>query len=145
MRLAVDYGVDKTNLPPIICSWPLAVNNTTLVSARGIPSSIQRCVPSTGLSVITFSPSFDTLMRDLVGHDRQPSAFLVYLLLWRETHGSNKKTTQLALIDIAEAVGLSKRGVQDALGHLGKRKLIAVERDSITAVPVYTVLRPWRR
>jgi DNA-binding GntR family transcriptional regulator len=87
----------------------------------------------------------DTLMRDLVGHDRQPSAYLVYMFLWRETHGRNQKTTQLALIDIAEAVGLSKRGVQDALGHLGRRKLIAVERDSITAVPVYTVLRPWRR
>ena len=30
----------------------------------------------------------DTLMADLVGHDRQPSAFLVYLFLWRRTHGS---------------------------------------------------------
>ena len=87
----------------------------------------------------------DTLMRDLVGHDRQPSAFLVYAFLWRETHGRQRPTTQLALIDIAEAVGLSKRGVQDALGHLGKRKLIAVARESITAVPVYSVLRPWRR
>lgn len=87
----------------------------------------------------------ETLMRDLVGHDRQPSAYLVYLFLWRETHGRQQPTTQLALIDIAENVGLSKRGVQDALGHLGKRKLIAVERESITAVPVYTVLRPWRR
>ena len=49
----------------------------------------------------------DTLMRDLVGHDRQPSAYLVYLLLWRETHGRTRKTAQLALIDIAEAAGLS--------------------------------------
>ena len=87
----------------------------------------------------------ETLMRDLVGHDRQPSAYLVYLFLWHETHGKKKPATQLALIDIAENVGLSKRGVQDALGHLGRRKLIAVERESITAVPVYTVLRPWRR
>jgi CRP-like cAMP-binding protein len=87
----------------------------------------------------------DTLLRDLVGHDRQPSAFLVYLFLWRETHGRKQPTVRLALIDIAENVGLSKRGVQDALGHLAKRKLIAVERESITAVPVYTVLRPWRR
>jgi len=87
----------------------------------------------------------DTLMRDLVGHDRQPSAYLVYLFLWHETHGRKRATTQIALIDIAEGVGLSKRGVQDALGHLGRRKLIAVERESITAVPVYTVLRPWRR
>ena len=87
----------------------------------------------------------ETLMRDLVGHDRQPSAYLVYVFLWHETHGKKLATAQMALIDIAEGVGLSKRGVQDALGHLGKRKLIAVERESITAVPVYTVLRPWRR
>ncbi|HYE88115.1 MAG TPA: hypothetical protein VEA16_17250 [Vicinamibacterales bacterium] len=87
----------------------------------------------------------ETLMRDLVGHDRQPSAYLVYLFLWHETHGRRQATTQMALIDIAENVGLSKRGVQDALGHLARRKLIAVERASITAVPVYTVLRPWCR
>ena len=87
----------------------------------------------------------DTLMPDLVGHDRQPSAFLVYLSLWRQTHGSGKPTVQVALLDIGEATGLSKRAVQDALGHLGKRKLIAVARESITAVPVYMVLRPWRR
>ena len=64
----------------------------------------------------------DTLMRDLVGHDRQPSAYLVYVFLWHETHGRKQPTTQMALIDIAEGVGLSKRGVQDALGHLGKRQ-----------------------
>lgn len=87
----------------------------------------------------------DTLMRDLVGHDRQPSAFLVYLALWRQTHGSGEATTQVALGDIAEATGLSKRAVQDALGRLGRRKLISVARESITAIPVYTVLRPWRR
>ena len=87
----------------------------------------------------------DPLMRSLIGHDRQPSAFLVYLFLWHETHGRKQATTQMALIDIAEGVGLSKRGVQDALGHLARRKLIAVARESITAVPVYTVLRPWRR
>ena len=87
----------------------------------------------------------DTLIRELVGHDRQPSAFLVYLFLWNETHGKKKTTVQVALLDIAEGVGLSKRGVQDALGKLAKRKLIEVARESITAVPVYTVLRPWRR
>jgi hypothetical protein len=32
-----------------------------------------------------------------------------------------------------------------ALGWLAKRKLIDVARASVTAVPVYTVLRPWRR
>jgi DNA-binding GntR family transcriptional regulator len=87
----------------------------------------------------------DTLMRDLVGHDRSPSAFLVYLHLWRLTHGRGRPQVQVALLDIAQEIGLSKRSVQDALGWLSKRKLISVARESITAVPVYTVLRPWRR
>ena len=85
----------------------------------------------------------DSLMPDLVGHDRQPSAFLVYLFLWRGTEGHG--TVRVALRDIAEATGLSKRAVQAALSWLVKRKLIAVARASMTAVPVYTVLRPWRR
>jgi hypothetical protein len=87
----------------------------------------------------------DTLMADLVGHDRQPSAFLVYLYLWRHTHAGGGPTVQVALLDIAEATGLSKRAVQDALGRLATRRLLTVARASITAVPVYTVLRPWRR
>jgi len=87
----------------------------------------------------------DTLMPDLVGHDRQPSAFLVYLFLWRRTHGAGETTIRVALLDIADATGLSKRAVQEALGRLAKRKLLTVARESITAVPVYTVLRPWRR
>jgi len=87
----------------------------------------------------------DTLMPDLVGHDRRPSAFLVYLFLWRRTHGAGETTIQVALLDIADATGLSKRAVQEALGRLAKRKLLTVARASITAVPVYTVLRPWRR
>ena len=53
----------------------------------------------------------DTLMPDLVGHDRQPSAFLVYLYLWRQTHGSGAPTTQVALLDIADA-----NGAVEALG-----------------------------
>jgi Mn-dependent DtxR family transcriptional regulator len=87
----------------------------------------------------------DTLMRDLVGHDRRPSAFLVYLHLWRETHGKGESKAQVALLDIAQAIGLSRRSVQDALAWLARRKLITVSRESITAVPVYTVLRPWCR
>ena len=87
----------------------------------------------------------DSLMPDLVGHDRQPSAFLVYLFLWRLAHGSGVATTQVALRDIAEGSGLSKRAVQGALAWLVKRRLLGVARESITAVPVYTVLRPWRR
>ena len=87
----------------------------------------------------------DTLMVDLIGHDRQPSAFLVYLFLWRRTHGDEQPTVQVALQDIAEQTGLSKRSVQSAIAWLAKRKLVTVARESITAIPVYTVMRPWRR
>ena len=87
----------------------------------------------------------DSLMPDLIGHDRQPSAFIVYLYLWRQTHGEHRDTAQVALQDIAESTGLSKRSVQDAVSWLSKRKLVSISRASITAVPVYTVLRPWKR
>lgn len=95
---------------------------------------------------VTLDPYiFDTLMADLVGHDRQPSAYLVYLALARRTLGANRAHVAIALQDIAEATGLSKRTVQAALAHLVYRRCIAVERASVTAVPSYTVLRPWRR
>lgn len=87
----------------------------------------------------------DTLMPDLVGHDRQPSAFLVYLHLWRCTHGGGRTRVRVSLSDIAEATGLSKRAVQHALGALARRKLVSLVRESITAVPAYTVHRPWRK
>jgi hypothetical protein len=87
----------------------------------------------------------ESLMRDLVGHDRQPSAFIVYLHLWWRTHGSRQESAQVALQDIAEDTGLSKRAVQAAITWLSKRKLLSISRASITAVPVYVVLRPWKR
>jgi len=87
----------------------------------------------------------DTLMADLVGHDRQPSAFLVYLFLWRRTHGSGETSAQVSLLDISTATGLSKRAVQEALRLLAKRRLLSIQRAGITAIPVYTVRRPWVR
>ena len=87
----------------------------------------------------------DTLMADLVGHDRQPSAFLVYLSLYRHTHGTGRPTAQLSLMDLATGTGLSKRAVQEALRWLSKRRLLSLTRESITAVPVYAVKRPWIR
>jgi hypothetical protein len=87
----------------------------------------------------------DTLMADLIGHDRLPSAFCVYLLLWRHTHGVGAPSAQLSLHDLATGTGLSKRGVQEALRWLAKRKLISLSRENITAIPVYTVKRPWAK
>lgn len=87
----------------------------------------------------------DTLMADLIGHDRQPSAFCVYLLLWRYTHGVGQPSVQLSLFDLATGTGLSKRAVQEALRWLSKRRLLSLQREGITAIPVYTVKRPWAR
>jgi hypothetical protein len=87
----------------------------------------------------------DSLMADLVGHDRQPSAFLVYLFLWRRTLGSGEPTARASLLDISLGTGLSKRAVQEALRLLAKRRLLSIQRESITAIPVYEVLRPWMR
>ena len=87
----------------------------------------------------------DTLMRDLVGHDRQASAFLVYLYLWWLTERSSEARVAVSLNELADGTGLSKRGVQDAIARLHKRKLISIKRESITAVPEYAVLRPWSR
>jgi hypothetical protein len=86
----------------------------------------------------------ETLMPDLVGHDRQPSAFLVYLLLWAETAGG-ERPVEISLGRIAGGTGLSKRTVQDAVAHLVRRELVSTERESITAVARYDIHRPWRR
>jgi hypothetical protein len=86
----------------------------------------------------------DVLMQDLVGHDRQPSAFLVYLFLWRATDGARGKV-EIALRDISEGTGLSKRAVQDAIARLSARELLRAERASITAVSSFQLLRPWAR
>ena len=87
----------------------------------------------------------DTLMADLIGHDRQPSAYLVYLFLYRHSHGAGTASVQLSLFDLATGTGLSKRAVQEALRWLAKRRLLSLQRAGITAIPVYTVKRPWIR
>lgn len=86
----------------------------------------------------------DTLMPDLTGHDRSPSSFLVYLLLWRKGRGRGRKAS-LSLREIAEGTGLSRRTVQAALDRLEARALISSQRESITAVPTYRVHTPWAR
>jgi hypothetical protein len=85
----------------------------------------------------------DTLMPDLVGHDRQPSALIVYLFLWLQTGG--RGSAQISLLDIGLGTGLSKRAVQDALRLLAKRRLVSIQRDSVTSIPIYAIKRPWIR
>jgi DNA-binding GntR family transcriptional regulator len=86
----------------------------------------------------------DTLMADLVGHDHQPSAFLVYLQLLHRSARQRGKI-QLSLRELVELTGLSKSAVQSALRTLTRRRLVIASRAAVTAVPAYTVLKPWRR
>jgi DNA-binding MarR family transcriptional regulator len=86
----------------------------------------------------------DVLMRDLVGHDHQPAAFLVYLYLYRQAQGCRWHTVTASLRTVAEATGLSKSAVQIALATLQRRQLIKSRRAHRTATPQHQVLRHWR-
>jgi hypothetical protein len=87
----------------------------------------------------------DVLMRDLVGHDHIPSAFLVYLHLWAEAERHEKGVVAASHQMIAEATGLSKSAVQKGVRCLVGRKLLRAHKHSVTATPEYRVLRPWKR
>ena len=86
-----------------------------------------------------------SLMPDLVGHDKQPSAFLVYLYLWSRGEESRDGCVVVSHQRMSEDTGLSKSAVQAAGRTLSRRRLIRVERESITAVPSYETLRPWQK
>ncbi len=85
----------------------------------------------------------DTLMRDLVAHSRSAATFLVYLQLYRHTHGEGRESIAMSHAVLADLIGLSKRSVQNSITHLLYRRLIRQRKARPTAVPVYTVLTPW--
>ena len=87
----------------------------------------------------------DVLMRDLVGHDRQPAAYLVYLYLYGQAARDKWKPVAKSLRDLADATGLSKSAVQTALENLRRRELINTTSDHATAIPRHRVLRHWRK
>jgi hypothetical protein len=49
----------------------------------------------------------DVLMRDLVGHDRRPASFLVYVWLTAQ-QARRQGPVQVSYQELAESVGLSK-------------------------------------
>jgi DNA-binding GntR family transcriptional regulator len=85
----------------------------------------------------------DVLLRDLVGHDHSPAAFVVYLHLWRQTVGERMKSVRLSHSQIAEETGLSKSAVQQALRILHRRGLVKSRREHLTATPEHRIERPW--
>ena len=87
----------------------------------------------------------DVLMPDLVGHDRRPSAFIVYLFLLRHATPARQGKVSVSLQTIATKTGLSKSSVQAALRHLRLRHLIDPGVVATVTDPVRAVQRPWIR
>ncbi len=87
----------------------------------------------------------DTLMPDLIGHDRAASAFIVYLKIWHATGGPGRRGAVLSLSTLAVETGLSKSAVQASLRLLRRRGLVDSRRDGPTAIPAHRVMAPWRR
>ena len=87
----------------------------------------------------------DVLMRDIVGHDRQPAAYLVYLHLYSQAARIRWRAVPASVRVVAEATGLSKSAVQSALDLLRRRKLIESSSEHATATAAHRVLRPWQR
>jgi DNA-binding MarR family transcriptional regulator len=87
----------------------------------------------------------DVLMRDLLGHDQKPAAFLVYLHLYGHAARSKWQPFNASARTIAEATGLSKSAVHAALMHLRRRQLIKTTAAHATATPRHRVLRHWRK
>jgi len=70
---------------------------------------------------------------------------VVYVYLWHRTFGEGAKSVRASHQFISSETGLSKSGVQAALRHLARRKLVKSVRETQTATPEHFVLRPWRR
>jgi DNA-binding MarR family transcriptional regulator len=86
----------------------------------------------------------DVLMRDLIGHDQQPAAYLIYLYLYGQAVRKKWKPVAASLRMLADATGLSKSAIQTALATLRRRELIVTMRNHATATSCHRVLRHWR-
>jgi len=84
------------------------------------------------------------LMRDLVGHDKRPVSFLVYVWLAGEEQRRNA-AVQISYRELAESIGVSKSSAQAAIAWLVRRKLVSAAKATVTATPEYKVQTPWRR
>jgi len=85
----------------------------------------------------------DTLMRDLVGHDRRPAAYLVYVWLCGERH-RRPDALRVSFQELAESTGLSRSAAQSGVAWLKRRKLLSATKSNATDVPLYTLHTPWR-
>jgi DNA-binding MarR family transcriptional regulator len=87
----------------------------------------------------------DVLLPDLVGHDRRPAAFLVYLALLCESEKKRSTSVPISLQELAVRTGLGKSTVQSAIRHLTQRGLIDPTVPSTTSAPVRRLTKTWLR
>ncbi|MGB6307560.1 MAG: helix-turn-helix domain-containing protein [Steroidobacteraceae bacterium] len=87
----------------------------------------------------------DVLMPDLVGHDRRPATFIVFLFLLRQAAKSRRESVSFSLQTIATKTGLSKSAVQTAIRHLRSRRLLDPSVNPTVTNPARRILRPWAR
>jgi hypothetical protein len=87
----------------------------------------------------------DVLMPDLVGHDRRPATFVVYLFLLRLAAASRRDLISVSLQTIATKTGLSKSTAQAAIRHLRRRRLLDPAVTPSVTDPKRRILRPWIR
>jgi len=85
----------------------------------------------------------DVLMRDLVGHDRRPVAFLVYLWL-AAAQAKHGRAVHVSFQEMAESIGVSKSSAQAAVRWLVRRKLLQANKANATAIPSYKAMMPWK-
>jgi hypothetical protein len=87
----------------------------------------------------------DVLLPDLVGHDKRPAAFVLFLWLWANTRAVGRRSAFFSYQMLSDRTGLSKRAIQRSVAWLAARELLEVSRRARTAVPEYAVRAPWLR
>ncbi|MEO5624465.1 MAG: helix-turn-helix domain-containing protein [Dokdonella sp.] len=87
----------------------------------------------------------DVLMPDLVGHDRSPAAFLVYLSLYCTSERRRNPSVPISLQELATQTGLAKSTIQVAIRHLKRRHLLDPAVIASTTKPARRVAKPWAR
>src|SRR5437867_4335915 len=109
----------------------MLTNFSRLIMPRSsCPPSYRRARIRSSMAVIAMANSgmieldryvIDVLMRDLVGHDRSPSAFVVYLAIHAAAAEGRALFSYRAMADLT---GLSKRSCQNAVARLHRRGLV---------------------
>jgi hypothetical protein len=116
----------------------------TIASSARLRNLVVFAILSIGIAMFKLDPYItDVLMRDLVGHDRRPASFLVYIWLTGEQQRRASAVT-ISYQELAESIGISKSSAQSAVGWLIRRKLLAAAKANVTSTPAYKVLKPWR-